>query len=66
VTRGGGPTGGDSTRIVVLSGPVGAGKTTLGRALAVRYNVVHVRTLDLLRDHAEDHGVDLPAARRAL
>lgn len=66
MTRGGGPTGEDSTRIVVLSGPVGAGKTTLGRALAVRYNVVHVRTLDLLRDHAEDHGVDLPAARRAL
>jgi adenylosuccinate synthase len=25
-----------------------------------------VRTLDLLRDHAADHGVDLPPARRAL
>ena len=25
-----------------------------------------MRTLDLLRDHAEDHDVDLPAARRSL
>jgi adenylosuccinate synthase len=58
--------GGDSTRIVVLSGPVGAGKTTLGRALETRYGAIYVRTQDLLRDHAEEHGVGLPAERRAL
>jgi adenylosuccinate synthase len=61
-----GRAGGDSTRIVVLSGPVGAGKTTLGRALEARYGAVYVRTQDFLRDHAEDHGVGLPPERRAL
>ena len=61
-----GAVAGESTRIVVLSGPVGAGKTTLATALAARYDAVHVRTLDLLRDHAADHDVDLPAARRSL
>jgi adenylosuccinate synthase len=50
----------------VLSGPVGAGKTTLGRALETRYDADYVRTQDLLRDHADDHGADLPAERRAL
>jgi adenylate kinase family enzyme len=57
---------GEPTRIVVLSGPVGAGKSTLGKALAGNYDAVYVRTQDLLRDHAEDHGIDLPAERRAL
>jgi adenylosuccinate synthase len=55
----------ESPRIVVLSGPVGAGKTTLGRALEAGYSATYVRTQDLLRDHAEDHGVSLPAERRA-
>lgn len=58
--------GGEPTRIVVLSGPVGAGKSTLGKALARHYNAVYIRTQDLLRDHADDRGIDLPAERRAL
>jgi adenylosuccinate synthase len=66
VTRGDVRAGGESPRIVVLSGPVGAGKSTLGKALEARYNVIYVRTQDLLRDHAADHDVDLPAERRAL
>jgi adenylosuccinate synthase len=66
VTGGAGTAGGKSTRIVVLSGPVGAGKSTLAVALASRYDAVQVRTQDLLRDHAADHGVNLPAERRAL
>ena len=45
---------------------MGAGKTTLGGTLEARYNAVYVRTQDLLRDHADDHGVGLPAERRAL
>lgn len=68
MTRGLGdtPAGREPTRIVVLSGPVGAGKSTLGKALADRYNAAYLRTQELLRDHADDQGVDLPAERRAL
>ena len=61
-----GATGGEPIRIVVLSGPVGAGKSTLGRALANHYDASYVRTQQLMRDHADDHSVDLPAERRAL
>jgi adenylosuccinate synthase len=57
---------GQQARIVVLSGPVGAGKSTLGTALASRYGAAHLRTLDLLRDHARLHGDALPPDRRAL
>ena len=53
-------------RIVVLSGPVGAGKSTLASALASSYSAVHLRTLDLLRDHARENGPALPADRRSL
>ena len=60
------PAAAQQSRIVVLSGPVGAGKSTLARALADSYGAVHLRTLDLLRDHARRHGVALPADRRAL
>jgi adenylosuccinate synthase len=60
------PAAGRQARIVVLSGPVGAGKSTLGRALADRYGAAHLRTLDLLRDHARLHGDTLPSDRRAL
>lgn len=53
-------------RIVVLSGPVGAGKSTLARGLAERYEARHIRTQDLMRDHAEATGESLPAERHAL
>lgn len=53
-------------RLVVLSGPVGAGKSTLARGLVERYGAKHVRTQELLRDHAEVYEDELPAERRAL
>ena len=53
-------------RIVVLSGPVGAGKSTLASALARSYGATHLRTLDILRGHASRHGAGLPSDRRAL
>lgn len=53
-------------RIVVLSGPVGAGKSTLAGALASSYGAVHLRTLDILRGHAGRRGTALPSDRRAL
>lgn len=65
-TKGDASTGGTPTRIVVLSGPVGAGKSTLAKALARRYNAAYLRTQELLHRHADDNGVDLPAERRAM
>lgn len=53
-------------RIVVLSGPVGAGKSTLASALADSYDAVHLRTLDILRGHAQRRGTPLSSDRRAL
>jgi len=50
------------TSIVVLSGNVGAGKTTLARLLATRFKAVHVKTHDLLNSL----GPDVPQERRAL
>ena len=38
----------------------------MARALADSYGAVHLRTLDLLRNHARQHKVALPADRRAL
>jgi adenylosuccinate synthase len=52
--------------IVVVSGPVGAGKSTLARNLADRYGLAYVRTQDLMRDIAVERGEDLPPERRAL
>lgn len=53
-------------RIVVLSGPVGAGKSTLGRNLADEFGLAYVRTQDLMRDVADERGVTLEAERRAM
>lgn len=53
-------------RLVAISGHVGSGKSTLARRLASRYNAIHIRTQDLMRDHAVSYGVNLPFERRAL
>src|SRR5947209_3225016 len=55
-----------SPKIVVLSGPVGAGKSTLARGLADQYGASYIRTQDLMREHAESRGNSLPNERRAL
>jgi adenylosuccinate synthase len=56
----------NNPRFVVLSGPVGAGKSTLARGLELRYNARHIRTQHLMRDYAEAAGESLPAERKAL
>ena len=56
----------DTTRIIVLSGPVAAGKSTLAASLAERYGADHLRTQHLLRRLAADQQEPLPAERRAL
>lgn len=48
--------------IVVLSGSVGAGKTTLAQLLVDRFGAVHIKTRDLLTSH----GQSVPQERRAL
>lgn len=53
-------------RIVVLSGPVGSGKSTLGQRLARRFDVTYVRTQELMHDAAARAGEALPNERRAL
>ncbi|AFE04239.1 adenylosuccinate synthetase [Corallococcus coralloides DSM 2259] len=37
--------------VVVVSGPIGAGKTTLAQGLARRFGALHLRSRDLLREH---------------
>ncbi|OBB17696.1 adenylosuccinate synthase [Mycolicibacterium setense] len=53
-------------RIVVVSGPVGAGKSTLAQRIAHRYGAVHIRTSDIMRDLAITRGESLPGERRAM
>jgi adenylosuccinate synthase len=53
-------------RIVVISGAVGAGKSTLAQLLSRRHSALHVRTHDLMEDHAREFSVDLPLERRAM
>lgn len=65
------PPGGDAPkaavpRIVVVSGPVGAGKSTLADCLHRRYGAVHVRTSEIMRDFAVGRGVGLDDERRAM
>lgn len=50
------------TSIIILSGHVGAGKTTLAKLLVERFGAVHVRTHDLLTSL----GPNVPQERRAL
>lgn len=51
---------------IVVSGPVGAGKSTLAERLHHRYGAVHVRTSDIMRDIAVSLGESLPGERRAM
>lgn len=53
-------------RVVVISGQVGAGKSTLARGLVATYRAVSVSTKDLLRLVAESRGVHLEAERSVL
>lgn len=53
-------------RVVAISGPVGAGKSTLCRRLADRPGAWYVRTQELMRDRADAFGDELPDERRAL
>lgn len=53
-------------RLVVISGQVGAGKSTLARGLSTHYNARHVRTRELLSLAAKARGQELPAERAAL
>ena len=56
-----------SPRIVVLSGRVGAGKSTPRPRPWLRATVrAYIRTQDLMRDHAEAISESLPAERKAL
>lgn len=55
-----------SPRIVAVSGPVGAGKSTLAGCLHRRYGAVHVRTSEIMRDVAINRGVGLQDERRAM
>jgi adenylosuccinate synthase len=53
-------------RIVTISGPVGAGKSTAASTLCRKFGGLYVRTQDLMRQRASDYGIALPAERRAL
>lgn len=53
-------------RVVVISGPVGSGKSTLAARLARTHGAVHVRTHDLMEDHAASYRDDLALERRAM
>ncbi len=53
-------------RLVVLSGPVAAGKSELAERLARSHGALHVRTRQLMFDRAGGIGEDLPNERAAL
>lgn len=53
-------------RIVALSGPVGAGKSTLAANLAAQYGAIHVRTRDLMALRGARTGVAPPTDRAGL
>jgi adenylosuccinate synthase len=53
-------------KVVAISGPVGAGKSTLARNLAQRYGMLHIRTQDLMRDAATERGDAIESTRRAM
>ena len=51
---------------MALSGPVGAGKTTLAENLAAEYGATHVRTRDLMAQRGQRTGVAPPIDRAGL
>lgn len=53
-------------RVVLLSGHVGAGKSTLADQLASKYSAVRISTRRLLEAEARQRGVDLTKGRAAL
>lgn len=53
-------------KVVVISGRVAAGKSTLAHGLAERYGGTRVSTKDLLQHTAERRGDELPAERASL
>lgn len=56
----------DTLKVVVISGQVGAGKSTLAHGLADRYRANLVSTKELLQLTAQRKGETLPAERSAL
>ncbi|WP_199748855.1 adenylosuccinate synthetase [Amycolatopsis sp. WAC 01376] len=50
---------------MVISGPVGAGKSTLAARIAQLHEALHIRTHDLMEEHALAYGDGLAAERRA-
>lgn len=52
--------------IVVVSGPVGAGKSTLAARLQRRYGAAHVRTHEMMQEVAVRRGFGLAGERRAM
>jgi adenylosuccinate synthase len=56
----------DVLKVVVISGQVAAGKSTLAHGLAERYGGRRVSTKELLQHEAERRGDELPAERGAL
>jgi adenylosuccinate synthase len=56
----------DLLKVVVISGQVAAGKSTLASGLADRYGGTRVSTKELLQHAAERRGDELPAERAAL
>ncbi len=56
---------GDRLHVVAVSGPVGAGKSTLAQRLADRYGGLRISTRELIVTHAKDAGEKPPNARRA-
>jgi adenylosuccinate synthase len=57
--------GGNSLRIVVLSGPIGAGKSALARQFEAEYSATVIRTRDLIRQQAPRVKEERAALQRA-